>query len=69
MKEAKRLLKPGGVLAFADNNPQSKATHNLPPWLYSLLRSTEPWSDEYSLFDVEVSKGLLGGARKALFRM
>ena len=53
MKEALRLLKPGGVLAFADNNPQSLVTHNLPPWLYSLLRSTEPWSDEYSLFDVE----------------
>lgn len=53
VKEAQRMLKPGGVLAFVDNNPQSLVTHNLPPWLYSLLRSTEPWSDEYSLFDVE----------------
>ena len=43
IKEAKRLLRPGGVLAFADNNPQSLVTHNLPPWLYAILRSTEPW--------------------------
>ena len=41
------------MLAFADNNPQSAVTHNLPPYIYSLLRATEPWSDEYSVFDVE----------------
>jgi ubiquinone/menaquinone biosynthesis C-methylase UbiE len=53
MAGARRLLKPGGVLCFVDNNPRSETIQNLPPALFTLMKSTEPWSDEYYSFDVE----------------
>ena len=52
-KEAARLLKPGAVLAVADNNPASETLQNLPPALFALMKSTEPWSDEYYCYDLE----------------
>lgn len=51
--EAWRIMKPGGVLSFCDNNPQSKTIQNLPPVLFTLMKSTEPWSDSYYRLDVE----------------
>lgn len=51
--EAKRLLRPGGLLMFADNNPRSKVIQGLPPVLYTLMKSTEPHSDSYYAFDLE----------------
>jgi hypothetical protein len=36
-----------------DNNPKSEVIQNLPPALFILMKSTEPWSDEYYTFDVE----------------
>jgi ubiquinone/menaquinone biosynthesis C-methylase UbiE len=53
VKEAKRLLSPGGVLAIADNNPRSKVIQGLPPVLFTLMKSTEPHSDSYYAYDVE----------------
>ena len=53
--DAARLLAPGGVLAIADNDPASSTIQNLPPALFTLMKSTEPWSDEYYCHDVEVS--------------
>lgn len=32
---------------------RSKTIQNLPPHLFTLMKSTEPWSDEYYSFDVE----------------
>ncbi len=52
-KEAFRLLRPNGYLALVDNNPQSPVIQNLPPVLFTLMKSTEPWSDEFYTFDVE----------------
>jgi SAM-dependent methyltransferase len=52
-QEAKRLLRPGGCLAIIDNNPKSPVIQNLPPILFTLMKSTEPWSDDYYTFDVE----------------
>jgi ubiquinone/menaquinone biosynthesis C-methylase UbiE len=58
--ECRRLLRPGGVLALADNNPKSKVIQNLPPVLFTLMKSTEPWSDEYYRVDVEACMGSAG---------
>jgi len=51
--EAYRLLRPNGSLAIVDNNPQSAVIQNLPPVLFTLMKSTEPWSDDYYTFNVE----------------
>jgi ubiquinone/menaquinone biosynthesis C-methylase UbiE len=52
-QEALRLLRPGGSLAIVDNNPKSSVIQNLPPILFTLMKSTEPWSDNYYMFDIE----------------
>ncbi|BAZ12833.1 type 11 methyltransferase [Calothrix sp. NIES-4071] len=52
-KEAFRLVRPGGAIAIVDNNPKSKVIQNLPPVLFTLMKSTEPWSDEYYMFNIE----------------
>ncbi|GAX79902.1 hypothetical protein CEUSTIGMA_g7342.t1 [Chlamydomonas eustigma] len=53
VKESGRVLKPGGTLTFVDNNPRSKTIQSLPPAIAILMKSTEPWSDEYFSCDVE----------------
>jgi ubiquinone/menaquinone biosynthesis C-methylase UbiE len=58
--EAFRLLQPGAYLAIVDNNPKSPVIQNLPPVLFTLMKSTEPWSDDYYTFDIEASLGELG---------
>ena len=52
-REVLRILKPGGVIGIVDNNPKSPVIQNLPPALFTLMKSTEPWSDDYYTFDVE----------------
>lgn len=54
-QEVQRLLRPGGYLAIVDNNPQSPVIQNLPPVLFTLMKSTEPWSDDYYTFDMETA--------------
>jgi ubiquinone/menaquinone biosynthesis C-methylase UbiE len=51
--EAFRLLRNGGAIALVDNNPKSAVIQNLPPVLFTLMKSTEPWSDEYYTFNIE----------------
>jgi SAM-dependent methyltransferase len=61
--ECRRLVRPGGMVLIADNNPRSKIIQNLPPVLFTLMKSTEPWSDEYYAFDLEAEMmkvGLMG---------
>lgn len=55
LRECYRLLKPNGVLAITDNNPKSKVIQGLPPVLFTLMKSTEPWTDEYYLFEVSLT--------------
>jgi ubiquinone/menaquinone biosynthesis C-methylase UbiE len=49
LKEAYRILKPNGVLAIMEMDPETpgytKLRSNI--WLYPILRSTEPYLDEY----------------------
>ncbi|MFM7448954.1 MAG: class I SAM-dependent methyltransferase [Leptolyngbyaceae cyanobacterium] len=54
-QEAWRLLRPGGYLGIVDNNPKSPVIQNLPPVLFTLMKSTEPWSDDYYTFDTEAA--------------
>ncbi|GAB0492113.1 hypothetical protein MMPV_003372 [Pyropia vietnamensis] len=48
--EAARLLRPGGVFAFMDADPSAWAT--VPPAIFVLFASTEPWVGEYVRVDV-----------------
>ncbi|KAD7117309.1 hypothetical protein E3N88_04577 [Mikania micrantha] len=45
-KESFRLLRPGGTLVITDNS-------ELSPVLFTLMKSTEPFLDEYYLLDLE----------------
>jgi ubiquinone/menaquinone biosynthesis C-methylase UbiE len=53
IQEAKRLLRPGGYLALMDMNPKSEIYAQMPPYILTLLKSTEPYMDDYFSFDLE----------------
>lgn len=59
-QEVFRLVRPGGAIALVDNNPKSPVIQNLPPVLFTLMKSTEPWSDEYYTLDLEATLELVG---------
>ena len=52
-REARRLLRPGGHLAIMDMNPQSEIYAKMPPYILTLLKSTEPYLDQYFGLDIE----------------
>jgi len=56
-REAKRLLRSNGHLAIMDMNPQSSAYVKMPPYIFTLLKSTEPYLDEY--FTLDISQALV----------
>lgn len=53
LQEARRLLRPGGHLAIMDMNPRSAAYAQMPPYILTLLKSTEPYLDEYFALNLE----------------
>lgn len=53
--EARRLLRPGGHLAVMDMNPQSPIYAQMPPYVFTLLKSTEPYLDEYFRLDISAA--------------
>ncbi len=55
LQEARRLLRPGGHLAMMDMNPRSEAIQKLPPFVFTLLKSTEPYLDDYFSLDMEAA--------------
>lgn len=59
-QEVQRILRPGGCFALVDNNPASPVIQNLPPALFVLMKSTEPWSDEYYTFNMEAAMSEVG---------
>ena len=52
LQEARRLLSPNGYLAIMDMNPQSEVFKKLPPYVFTLLKSTEPYLDDYFSLDL-----------------
>jgi ubiquinone/menaquinone biosynthesis C-methylase UbiE len=52
-REARRLLRPNGYLGIMDMNPKSQAFATMPPYILTLLKSTEPYLDEYFTLDIE----------------
>ncbi|HTL89266.1 MAG TPA: class I SAM-dependent methyltransferase, partial [Leptolyngbya sp.] len=52
LQEARRLLRPGGHLAIMDMNPQSEIHAKMPPYILTLLKSTEPYLDQYFALDL-----------------
>jgi ubiquinone/menaquinone biosynthesis C-methylase UbiE len=53
LREARRLVKPGGYLGIMDMNPQSETFVKMPPYVLTLLKSTEPYLDEYFMLNLE----------------
>lgn len=51
--EARRLLRPEGYLTIMDMNPQSPVFLKMPPYVLTLLKSTEPYLDQYFALDME----------------
>lgn len=54
-QEMRRILRNSGHIAIVDNNPKSAVIQSLPPVLFTLMKSTEPWTDDYYTFDVEAA--------------
>lgn len=52
-REARRMLRPNGYLAIMDMNPKSQIYAKMPPYILTLLKSTEPYLDEYFSLDIE----------------
>ena len=52
VQEAYRLLRPGGYFTMMDMNPQSPIYGKMPPYILTLLKSTEPYLDEYFSLDI-----------------
>eukprot|EP00955_Chlamydomonas_euryale_P052675 355237-Chlamydomonas_euryale.AAC.10 len=57
---AARAVRPGGCFFVVDNNPKSKTIQGLPPAIALLMKSTEPWSDEFYAFDLEAAMRAAG---------
>ena len=53
LAEVRRLLRPGGYLAIMDMNPRSEVYKKMPPYILTLLKSTEPYLDQYFCLDLE----------------
>ena len=53
IQEARRVLRPGGYLAIMDSNPQAEGYVRMPSYILTLLKSTEPYIDDYFTFNIE----------------
>jgi len=65
-REARRLLRVGGHLTIMDMNPQSEVYAKMPPYILTLLKSTEPYLDQYFGLDIEQALVDSGFARPTI---
>lgn len=66
IQEAHRLLRPGGHLAIMDMNPRSEVIQKMPPFVFTLLKSTEPYLDDYFTLDIEAALAVAGFERPVI---
>ncbi|KAG2430699.1 hypothetical protein HYH02_013696 [Chlamydomonas schloesseri] len=54
MKEAFRILRPGGAMCIMEMNPESAVFQRIfgNPFAYTAFKSTEPWLQEYIALDM-----------------
>ena len=52
IREAHRILRPGGHFTIMEMNPQSEVYKKLPAYVLTLLKSTEPYLDQYFALDL-----------------
>ena len=52
LAEAARLLRPDGVIALVDQDPDSAVIRRLPAPIATLLKSTEPYLEDYFRLDL-----------------
>ncbi|MBL1210491.1 class I SAM-dependent methyltransferase [Geminocystis sp. GBBB08] len=52
IESASKLVKKGGYFAIMDMNPQSENYKKMPRYVLTLLKSTEPYLDEYFTLDL-----------------
>ena len=55
MHEAYRILRSGGHFTIMEMNPQSEVYKKLPAYVLTLLKSTEPYLDQYFALDLHQS--------------
>jgi SAM-dependent methyltransferase len=58
--EAARLLRPGGVLVQVDQDPDSEVIRRLPAPIATLLKSTEPYLEDYFSLDIPAALAAAG---------
>ena len=51
--EARRVLRSNGHIAIKCMNPQSEEYQKMPRYVFTLLKSTEPYLDEYFTLDIK----------------
>lgn len=60
LAEAARLLRPGGVIALVDQDPGSAVIRRLPAPIATLLKSTEPYLEDYFRLDLPAALAAAG---------
>jgi ubiquinone/menaquinone biosynthesis C-methylase UbiE len=52
LREMRRILRPNGYFTLMDMNPSSDIYKKMPPYILTLLKSTEPYLDQYFSLDL-----------------